>query len=230
MDEDIRDIKQIVDKIVIEADLNPSEYTVSQRISDVNDVYLYYIEKAMQIGSSEPISAAENISENFTVVPGSNVFARTKIDIPITRVDFKFAGASTFEKVTDDVTRLIGGFDYGRMKFFADDKRVWVEGGLNGTLRVTYAHGDITLFTEDDYNDSTPPEPEFMPREFRKLLWLNPATVQAEYYKKDRAASLRNQLDRWENLFFNRYKRKSATVGKIVTDEDDNGCAGSNYR
>ncbi len=228
--EDTRDIKQIVDKIVIEADLNPSEYTVAQRLSDVNDTYLFYIEKAMQIGSSEPISASEVISENFTVVAGSNVFARTKIDIPITRVDFQFAGSSTFEKVTDDVTRLIGGFDYGDMKFFADDKRVWIEGGQAGTLRVTYAHGSITLFTEDDYNASTPPEPEFMPREFRKLLWLNPATVQAEYYKKDRAVSLRNQLERWEQLFYNRYKRKSATIGKIVTDEDDNGCAGNNYR
>lgn len=229
--DDVRDIKQIVDKIVIEADLNPSEYTVAQRISDVNDTYLYYIEKAMQIGSSEPISASEAVSENFVVVVGSNVFARTKIDIPIMRVDFSYTGSSTFEKVTDDISRLIGGFDWGKMKFFADEKRVWIEGGQAGTLRVTYAHGDITLFTEADYSDSTPPEPDFIPREFRKLLWLNPATVMAEYYKKDRAVSLRNQLERWEQLFYNRYKRKSATIGKIVTDEDDNHCGGgTNYR
>ena len=228
--DDVRDIKQIVDKIIIEADLNPAEYTVEDRISDVNDVYLYYIEKAMQIGSSEPISGAEVVSENFTVVSGSNVFTRTKLDIPIVRVDFAYAGSTIFNKVTDDVTRLIGGFDYGDMKFFADEKRVWVEGGQAGTLRITYAHGSITLFTVADYSISTPPEPTFIPREFRKLLWLNPATVQAEYYKKDRAVSLRNQLKTWEQLFYNRYKRKSATIGKIITDEDDNCGAGNNYR
>jgi hypothetical protein len=229
--EDIRDIKQIVDKIVIEADLNPAEYTVEDRISDVNDIYLYYIEKATQIGSSEPISGGEAVSENFVVVPGSNVFTKTKPDIPLMRVDFAYAGSPTlFRKVTDDTTRLINGYDWCNMKFFTDEKRVWIEGGLNGTLRVTYAHGGITLFTEADYNESTPPEPEFMPREFRKLLWLNPATVQAEYYKKDRAISLRNQLDRFEQLFFNRYKRKSATMGRIVTDEDSNCGGGTNYR
>lgn len=228
---DIRDIKQIVDKIVIEADLNPSEYTVEDRISDVNDNYLYYIEKATQIGSSEPISGAEAVSENFTVVAGSNVFTRTKPNISILRVDFQYTGASTFQKVTDDITRLIGGFDWGHMKFFADEKRIWIEGGQGGTLRVTYAHGSIVLFTAADYALSTPPEPTFMPREFRKLLWLNPATVQAEYYKKDRAVSLRNQLTIWEKLFFNHYKRKSATIGKIITDEDDNHCGGgNNYR
>lgn len=228
--DDVRDIKQIVDKIVIEADLNGAEYTVADRISDINDIYLYYIEKATQIGSSEPISGAEAVSENFTVVAGSNVFTRTKPNISIMRVDFAYTGSTIFKKVTDDITRLISGFDWGTMKFFADEKRVWIEGGQGGTLRVTYAHGGIVLFTSADYAMSTPPEPVFITREFRKLLWLNPATVQAEYYKKDRAVSLRNQLTIWENLFYNHYKRKSATIGKVITDEDDNGCGGSNYR
>ena len=228
--DNIRDIKQIVDKIVKEADLNPDEYTVEDRIADVNDWYLYYIEKAIQIGSKEPISASEAVSEEFTVVAGSNVFTRTKVDIPIMRVDFQYSGASTFDKVTEDASRLIGGFDYGKMKFFADEKRIWIEGGQAGTLRVTYAHGGITLFTEADYAMSTPPEPTFLPREFRKLLWLRPATIQAEYYKKDRAVSLRNQLTETETLFINHYGRKSARNGRIETDEDHNECGGNNYR
>lgn len=223
------DIKQIVDKIVKEGDLNPNEYSVADRIVDVNEWYLYYIEKAMQIGSREPISASEAVSETFTVVTGSNVFNRLKQDIPIMRVDFQFAGSSTWQKVTEDISRLIGGFECFEMKFFADEKRVWVENGQNGTLRVTYAHGGITLFTTADYSMSTPPEPEFMPIEFRKLLWLRPATIQAEYYKKDRAVSLRNQLTEVENLFINHYRRGSSINGKIVTDEDYN-CGGSNYR
>lgn len=223
------DIKQIVDKIVKEGDINPNEYTVADRIVDVNEWYLYYIEKAMQIGSREPISASEAVSETFTVVPGSNTFSRTKQDIPIMRVDFQFAGSSTWQKVTEDISRLIGGFECFEMKFFADEKRVWVENGQNGTLRVTYAHGGIVLFTTADYSMSTPPEPEFLPIEFRKLLWLRPATIQAEYYKKDRAVSLRNQLTEVENLFINHYRRGSSINGKIVTDEDYN-CGGSNYR
>lgn len=228
--DNIRDIKQIVDKIVKEADLNPSEYTVEDRIADVNDTYLYYIEKAMQIGSKEPISASEAISENFTVVPGSNTFTRLKPDIPLVRVDFQFAGSSTWQPITEDPSRLIGGFECCKMKFFADEKRIFIENGQNGTVRITYAHGGIVLFTEADYAMSTPPEPTWMPREFRKLLWLNPATVQAEYYKKDRAVSLRNQLNILEQQFINRYRRNASLNGKIVTDEDDNSCGGNNYR
>lgn len=226
--DNIRDIKQIVDKIIVEADLNPAEYPVEDRIGDVNESYLYYREKAMQIGSSEPISADEAVSETFTVVPGSNVFTRLKMDIPILRVDFQFAGSSTWQPITEDASRLIGGFYCCNMKFFADEKRVFVENGQNGTLRVTYAHGGIVLFTTADYSASIPPEPDWLPREFRKLLWLNPATTQAEYYKKDRAVSLRNQLERLEVLFENHYKRKSVINGRIETDEGN--CGGSNYR
>lgn len=226
--DDIRDIKQIVDKIVKEGDINPAEYTVEDRIADVNEHYLYYIEKATQIGSSEPISVGEAISEQFNVVAGSNSFTKLNPDIPMLRVDFQFDGSSSWETVTQDTSRFIGGFDYCGMRFFADEKRVFIENGQVGKLRVTYARGGIILFKTSDYSLSTPPEPEWLPREFRKLLWLAPATIQAEYYKKDRAVSLRNQLTRVEEQFFNHYSRKSATTGRIITES--NNCGGNNYR
>ena len=56
-------IKQIVDKITKEADINPREYTVADRIVDVNSEYLMLVEKARQIGSIEPISNAETFTE-----------------------------------------------------------------------------------------------------------------------------------------------------------------------
>lgn len=216
-------ITQIVDKIIKEADLNPAEYTVADRINDINDAYLQYAEWQAQIGSKEPASETETIDETFTVAYGSNVFLRTIIDKPIVRVDFAPVGASTNSYCT--VTE-----DYGRgtnmscracgIVFFANEKQIFVEEGQIGTLRVTYGYGDIATFTESDYNSSTPLYPDFLPVVFHPLLWLKPATIQAEYYKKDRAKSLRAQLNSLEQLYFNHYSRNTGNVSwRIETDE-----------
>lgn len=213
-------IKDIADKIIKEADLNPAEYTVADRIVDINAIYLQYIESAMQIGSKEPMSSSETVSENFTVVDGSNVFTRTITDVAIVRVDFQATGATTWCRVVEDYGRKIG--EHCRscgVVFFADEKRIFVEDGRSGTLRVTYAHGAITTFTTADYSAGTPPSPTWLPLVFHPLLWLNPATIQAEYYKKDRAVGLRNQLTRLEALFYNHYSRNTAVDSVIETDE-----------
>lgn len=222
-------IKEIVDKIIVESDVQASQYPIANRIDDVNAKYLEYIEKATQIGSKEPISGLEVFSETFTVVSGSNTFTRTIKDIPIVRVDFMHTGSSRYCRVTEDPGRKIGFICGCGMKFFADEKRIFVENGLGGTIRVTYAHGAITLFTLADYSLDPPPSPTWLPITFQKLLWLEPATVTAEFYKKDRAVSLRNQLTRLETLFDNHYSRNAVQSLRFETSEAD--CRyGDNYR
>lgn len=209
--------------------MQASQYPIANRIDDVNAKYLQLIEKATQIGSKEPISGLEVFSETFTVISGSNTFTRTIKDIPIVRVDFRHTNSTIFCRVTEDPGRKIGGFVCGcGMKFFADEKRIFVENGIAGTIRITYAHGDVTLFTEADYSLTPPPSPTWLPEVFRPLLWLEPATIQAEYYKKDRAVSLRNQLTRLETLFDNRYGRNSVSNARFETSDRD--CHGDNYR
>lgn len=217
-------IKQIVDKIIKEADIEAHNYSVADRLVDVNAEYLIRVEKAVQIGSKSPASKAEAVSENFTVVDGSNTFTRTIKDVPIVRVDYMPTGGSRFEKVNEDQSRMINGWCFGNQKFFSNEKQVFVENGLAGTLRVTYARGTVAPFTQADYDNATPPSPDYLPEVFHPLLWLQPAMVQAEYYKKDRAASLRAQFERLSELFDNHYGREAVYDGQVVTDEQDEDC------
>lgn len=216
-------IKQIVDKIIKESDVNPLDYPVSDRIDDVNEFYLEYIEQAVQIGSTVPISEAEDTSEDFTVVAGSNTFTRTIQDVPILRVDFQNNSVGSFEPVCEDPSRLIGGVNIGKTRYFANEKQIFVEEGYAGTLRVTYARGGLTLFTEADYNlGSGWPSPDYLPNTFQPLLWLRPALRMAELYKPKRVKSLRTRVERLETLFYNHYGRESAFDLDIVTDEGSN--------
>ena len=213
-------ITQIVDKIPKEADINPAEYTVADRIVDINQKYLELIERAVQIGSTEPPSDEEVFSEDFTLTVGSNELARTIIDIPIVRVDFQPNSGGDFERVYDDPTRSINGWWGCEMKFFADEKRIFVEEGKVGTLRVTYARGDVTTFIVSDYDSYDPPSPDWLPETFHALLWIAPAYTMAAYYKTDREKFLELKLARLEQLFITHYSRNSAINQRFETKNE----------
>lgn len=220
-------IKQIIDKALKEADVQAQDWPVSNRLEDVNMEYLMRVEKTVQIGSKSPASKSEAVSENFTVVAGSNTFTRTIKDVPIVRVDFKHSGADRFEKVDEDNSRMINGYCLGDQTFFTNEKQVFVENGYAGTLRVTYARGSVVTFTQADYDNATPPSPDWLPEVFHPLLWLAPAMTQAGYYKKDRYAVLQAQFERLDTLFDNHYGRDAIVDGEIRTDEDECSCFGS---
>lgn len=223
------DIKYIVDKALKESDVQAQDWPVLDRLADVNAEYLIRIEKGVQIGSKVPMSSKEDVSETFTVTEGSNEFDRTIVDVPIQRVDFLATGASRYERVKRDESRMINGYCWGDEKVFFDEKRVFVENGVPGTLRVTYARGAIVTFDMDDYEDETPPSPDFLPEVFRPLLWLRPALRQARFYKKDRVSALEDDVARLEALFDNHYGRDAVLDSQIVTDEQDDSCFGSGY-
>lgn len=211
-------IKTIVDKIINESQVNARDYSVADRIDDVNQVYLEKVERAVQIGSTVPISAAEDTSEEFTVVAGSNVFTRTIKDVPIIRVDFKYAGGSQYSPVTHDQARLIEGLSIGEQTYFANEKQFFVEEGVAGTLRVTYARGGVTLFTTDDYDLSSDwPSPDYLPTVFQPLLWLYPAYDACR--NKEVKAALAARIERLDPLFYNHYSRNSAVNSEFVTEE-----------
>lgn len=213
-------IKQIVDKIPKEADINPAEYTVADRISDVNSQYLQLIEKARQIGSIEPISGVETFTESFAIVAGANTLTRTIKDIPIERIDYKPTGASKFRRVNRDISRSLNTWQCLGMKFFANEKQIFIENGLAGDIRVTYIGGNVTTFTESDYNAGTPPTPTFLPEVFHDLLWLHPALTQAQYYKTDRVNGLTDKVTKLQNLFDNRYGRNAVQTSRFQTGDD----------
>jgi len=220
-------IKEIVDAIIKESDVQPNSFSVADRIARVNARYLFYIEKAVQIGSKVPISEAETTSETFTVVAGSNTFTRTIADVPIKRVDFQHENSSFFDGVPYDQSRKISGVNFGEMRFWANEKQIFIEEGYAGTLRITYDRGAVTLFTVADYElVSGWPSPDFLPETFHDLLWLDPAYVASRKYSKGRSAYLKDELDELRELFNNHYGRESALDSAFETDVETRG----NYR
>jgi hypothetical protein len=217
-------IKEIADKIIKEADVTTANYQIADRIVDINSMYLRLVEKAVQIGSKLPISNGEANSETFTVVSGSNTFTRTMKNVPIVRVDFKHEDAEIYQAVDFDNSRLISGVNFGEMRFWANQKQVFIEEGYAGTLRVTYARGAVTLFTVADYNlGSAWPSPDWLDEVFHDLLWLKLAYRQAKMYKKDRAAGIKEELDELQTLFDNKFGRDSIHDSAFSTDEGERG-------
>lgn len=215
-------IKTIIDKIPKEADIQVANYSVADRLIDVNQHYLALVEKAVQIGSNEPISKAEAVSETFTIVDGtfSQTFTRTIKNVPIVRVDFQPTGATYFEPMATDPSRSIGSFYFHGQRMFANEKQIFVEEGRGGTMRVTYARGNVVLFTQADYDNVTPPSPDWLPETFHDLLWLKPALRQAKFYKKDRAGALEDEYNELKALFDNHYGRNSIPTLEFDTEEE----------
>ncbi len=222
-------IKQIVDKIPKEADINPNEYVVADRIDDINSRLLILVERANQIGSNQPMNDDEDISEDFTVVAGSNTFDRTIKNVPIQRVDWRPNNTSRWCRLDLDKTRAINTWAYCDIKFFANEKEIFIENGRAGELRVTYSRGTVTLFTVADYSATPAPSPDILPIEFHDLLWLYPALRQARIYKKDRVAGLEAEVKELQELFDNHYGRNASTDSKFRV-EKNNCCGGNNYR
>ena len=89
-------VKEIAIRMIKEADISGLEYPVADRMLDMSNRYRMLIAKAVQIGSLEPISNAEVVSEAFVVIDGDNTFTRTIKDIPIQRIDYKPTGATKY--------------------------------------------------------------------------------------------------------------------------------------
>lgn len=219
-------IKEIAIKALKESGVQANDWSIADRIADANSIYMRLIEKSVQIGSKSPISAAEATSETFTVVAGSNTFTRTIKNVPIVRIDFAYTGSTLYQQVPEDQSREIAGWQTGETRFFANEKKIFVEEGQAGTLRVTYARGNITLFTAADYDLGTPPSPDWLPETYHDLLWLRPAYRQAKKFKKDNAASLADEITELQTLFDNHYGRDAVQDSSFTTDESDRG----NYR
>lgn len=215
-------IKEIVDRIPKEAQINANDYPVSSRLSDCGSIYLQLIEKGVQIGSTVPLSAGEAVSENFTVVAGSNTFTRTIKDVPIQRVDFSYDGV-LFHPICEDGSRLIGGINVGETRYFANEKKVFVEEGQAGTLRVTYDRGNVTqVFTTANYElGSGWPSPDLLPEVFHDLLWLKPSIWKTKI--SEIRTALQDRHDPLYELFENHYGREATQTSMLVTEEDERG-------
>lgn len=219
-------IKEIVEKIWIEADIQKNEYPVENALQDINARILKLIGRARRIASREPISGGENFSEVFTVATGSNVFTRTIEDIPIFRVDFKPTGAEQYCRIYEDQTRGINTWccleGTHCLDYFADEKRIFIDNGREGEVRITYASGEFVKFELTDYNATPAKEVTWIPEEFQDLIWLYVAMRQAYFYKPERVAGLKEEIIDLQRAFDSHYGRNAQWDQQVVTDRRPN--------
>lgn len=217
-------IKQIVDRIISEGDLNRAHYTVADRLIDVNTEQRKLIEIANQYGSKYRISNAEENKEVFTIVDGDNEFTRTIPNVNI--VKWEWTNLDTpderdWQELVEGDTEKLEWYIRG-MRITADEKKVFAKDAYAGKLRVTYERGLITDFTEADYNNTTPPEITWIDRLYQPLLYMGPMLPKLGKFKKGNFYTTQKKAyDDLMELFINKYGR-NAKISDQLDVEDDN--------
>lgn len=219
-------IKEAVDRVWVESDVQKNSYPLANVLADVNARIRKLISRARRIASREPISAGEAFSETFTVTQESETFIRTIEDIPVFRVDYMATGGTRWCRIEEDQSRGINTWCCKKgcceLVFFVDEKRVFIEQGRAGTIRVTYASGAFVAFTEANYNAVPSPEITWIPEDFQDLIWLYPALRQARFYKPDRVNGLQAEVDQLQADFDSHYRRNSSWNQKLDTGTPPN--------
>jgi hypothetical protein len=215
-------IKKIADKIIKEGDINPREYTIEDRIDDINTEYLALIEHATQIGSKFPMTDGTTDSEIFTLVAGDNTFTRTIKDTEIVKVEFRIDTESRWDCLDHDDKKCLNCYSLMDMRFSANEKQVFIKDARDGFARITYNRPAITLFTLADYSLPIPPSPDWIPETFHPLLWLRPTLNQAGYYKKDRYEVLKAQYADLFELFTDHYERNAGVNMEFEEGKNNN--------
>lgn len=204
-------IKDIVDKIIKEGDINPTHYTPTDRLVDVNSARRFLREKATQLGARFPaLATGEALTQTETTVQGDNTFTR---DVPyanIVSVEFSHDGTYYDDLVPRHIlTKKNVASRIGDVEFKADEKNITIKDALAGTIRITYEHGNLTDFDIDDYNAGTPPTPDDIPTFAHDLLWMRPLLMQTAFYKSERYAIIKERYDELFDMFLNHYDRVS---------------------
>ena len=207
-------IKEIVDKIKTKSDISAKEYTIEERLSDVNEHYHTLIGEMSRYYPVFPASDGSTQKETFTITSPNSVFTRTIVDTSIVRVQYRNDPSQKFRDVYQDTERK-----EGCRGWYADAKKIYINEHPDGEIEVTYERSGLVTFTINDYNSTTPPppSPDYLPVEFHPLLWQYPAMTQCSFYNVDRAKAIQFQYETLYEKFISHMKRNQATVTNIVT-------------
>lgn len=181
----MKNIVEIVDTIIKEADVNASEYTVADRLKDIHQTRLELATMMRQAGTDVQVEHAQ--AE--TLVAGDQSFTK---DIPhgqLLRVEYKPTGSidsqyRCLERRRDCQGNLCSVL-LGRMKYTEDTLNVYIWEAWEGDLKLTFADDRITEWVEADYTTGTA-EPTELKEVYRKLLFLAQVIRHAGYYSKER--------------------------------------------
>ena len=194
------------------------------------------------IGSKFPISDGTDNFEEFTIEAdnaGQSVtLDRTIPDTSITLVQHKYTDQSRFICLTRDVTVCRDAYGYKGYQFIANAKKIYLKDAIPGTLRVSYDHAAVIMFTQEDYDleDANQKQPTWLGEIYHNLLWLQPAYNKALKFNPEKAKALEPELKRIEEMFFNEFYRNTEINAEFTTDDfarsnrNNGGLGGNNHR
>lgn len=187
-------IKQIVDKIIKEADINPSEYTIEDRLEDIHQTRLELQTRKRLAG----MDTQTKIEQTEVLVDGDQSFAKVYKNAPIIKIEYRSTGGSEQDYICLTKRKdCVGGKcsrHFGTMAYTEDTDNVYIWQGLAGELRVTYADDTITEWVLADYTTGTA-EPTELKKVFHKLLWMEQVLRHTGYYSKERYEQTRIERD-----------------------------------
>ncbi len=217
--------KDIIDNIVKKADIRTEEYSVDDRIQDVNNYEMELKEVATQIDSFFPPRQEGEVSQETFTIEDSNIDVegtfsddRTiKNTIPV-EVFFKREGSSVYRNIPKRTVELEEDLHLNRMLYEASSNKIIVRNARSGTLMVKYEQGAFIEYTRTMYDDTTNEStPSWMPNPFHNLLWMKPALDIARTYNTERVAVLEQEHSDLFELFQQHWLRNKNLEKKIET-------------
>ena len=176
-------IGTIVDKLIKEADVNTSEYTVPDRLEDIHQTRLELQELRAQYTADDSVHTLQTA----TVIAGDNTITRTVKHNFIVNVEFREDSDQDWYCLTKrgdcDGRKCIP--IVGEAKYTFDYDQVYIWNAQAGEVRVTYSHTNITEWVEADYTDNTA-TPDELPEVYHKLLYMAQVLRHTGYYSKER--------------------------------------------
>lgn len=213
-------IKRITDRIYKEADVNRREYVMEDVIDDVNQEYLFLIEKARQIGPSVPMGDGAAVTQTMTnVTKGETQFSRNIANVGIVKVEYRYVNNEEWQCMDkDDLCATCRKCEVATFRAYERD--IYITSNVDSIdVRITYDRPLIQKFTVADVSLTTPPEPLFLPEEFHPLLWMKPALTQTGYFKTERYPVLQARYEELFEQFSQHYRRGAQYEAYVETNE-----------
>ncbi len=178
-------IKEIVDKIIKETEINSREYSIQDRLDDVHQARLELATLRRKwrddsFGKQEVESIGQSASDPLTL---NKPFEHATI----LSVGIRRNSEQDYQCI--DKAKGCSGLNCGnngiKEEYSEDKDKVYIWDFQGGDVKITYYPEEITKWTESDYNTGTA-TPDELPETYHALLWLKPAIKQAGKYSKEK--------------------------------------------
>jgi len=212
-------IKQIVDKVITEADVNKSKYTTTERLVDIHQVRLELNELKMQVAPYDNVKP----TKDEVLVAGDQTFTRTITHKDIVSIEYR-VDANDDWRCLDKAKNCEGGTcgsPLGKMRYSYDTDTIYIWDGEVGNIRITYSLASIVEWVDADYAADTK-SPDELDEVYHALLWMTLVMRHAGYYSKERYEQIAIEYNRLYDLYISHIQRNAELDMEVTGNEPSN--------